>query len=771
MTAPVAPTPPADPDRHDLFGLAPTVCEPKDLQRADARALAHRIGRGIPFARLVECRRGLTGDLVVMDVDVEAPQHTAYDIRLEERIGVWFEAAPAPPVEPAPPDAFALREDFPGDVPHVNQRTYSTPRSLCLYDVPFAEVRAGWTPARFVTLVRNWLRLTARGELHAADQPLEPLMLAPGGIILPNILRAQDAVFGVVHRGEFRGLPMLVAVPPAEVPETERRWVVACVRAAPRTHGVIHRTPITLADLHAMLAPEDDVRGHIAAVVRQWRAEGRDLNAQVAIVLLVPFRRQEGTAPEIEQPWAFLTVDSVAAVGESLGLWERGPHGLGTIIGGIGGDGGASIKLLALNAYFQQRREDSARYNGRRGADERHFVAIGAGALGSQVLDALGRAAFGRWTVVDGDVLLPHNLARHALTENAVGWEKARGVAVGVLQAVTEDGNVHDSLVADVLAPGEQREALDRAYTNAAAIIDMSASVAVARALAREVTAPARRASLFLNPTGTDLMLLAESADRAVRLDGLEMQYYRAVAHDPALAGTLRGAVARERYGRSCRDVSTQIPQARIAALAGIGAQAVERMVDDELAAIRVWRFDETTLAVQAIEVPLHATAEAMVGDWHVVTDAGLLVTLRELRSSKLPNETGGVLLGSVDVARRVVYIVDTIPSPPDSREWPTLYIRGAAGLAAGVEQVETATAGQLHYIGEWHSHPAGCPPLPSSDDLQVFAWITTALDADDLPAVMMIVGDNAVAAFVGSIEPGRAPALLGLAEPPLRDE
>ena len=444
---------------------------------------------------------------------------------------------------------------------------------------------------------------------------------------------------------------------------------------------------------------------------------------------------------------------------------------MGAIIGGSGGDGGASIKLLPLNAYFQQRREDSARYNGRRGADDRPFVAIGAGALGSQVLDALGRAAFGRWTVVDGDVLLPHNLARHALTENAVGWEKARGVTVALLQSVTEDGHVHDYLIANVLAPDEQRDALDRAYTKAAAILDMSASVAVARALARDVSAPTRRASLFLNPTGTDLVLLAESADRAVRLDALEMQYYRAITQDSALAGTLHGAVARERYGRSCRDVSAQLPQARIAALAGIGVQAVERMADDDRPAIRVWRFDEVTLAVRSVEVPVHATADVRVGDWHVVTDAGLLAKLRTLRASKLPNETGGVLLGSVDVARRVVYIVDTIPSPPDSREWPTLYIRGAAGLAAGVEKVEQATAGQLHYIGEWHSHPKGCPPLPSRDDLQVFAWITTALDADDLPAVMMIVGDDAVATFVGSIESGRAPALLDLTEPAPHDE
>ena len=40
----------------------------------------------------------------------------------------------------------------------------------------------------------------------------------------------------------------------------------------------------------------------------------------------------------------------------------------------------------------------------------------------------------------------------------------------------------------------------------------------------------------------------------------------------------------------------------------------------------------------------------------------------------------GGVLIGVYDLQRQVVYVVDTIPSPPDSAEWPTLYIGGCEG-------------------------------------------------------------------------------------------
>jgi Prokaryotic E2 family A/Prokaryotic homologs of the JAB domain len=752
------------PPRLDLFALAPIVCEPDALVRDDARALAHRLARGVPFARLVECRRGAVGDLVIMDVEVEVPKRTDHDIHLEERIGVYFETPPAPPDELAPPEAFALRDDFPRDVPHVNLRPFEHPRSLCLYDTPFAELRSSWTPARFVTLVREWLRLTARGELHAADQPLEPLMMGScGWIILPNELRHEDAAFGLEARGQIGDKLALVAVPLTEVSQAKRRFVAVCIRASPRTHGVIRRSPATLADLHDLLAPEDDVRGRVAAVVRKWKEEGVPLDAQVAIVLLIPMRRAEGAEPEVDQPWAFLTSLSVEKVGQSLGLWERSAeHGLATMVGGTSaGDGGAAVQLVPLHAYFQHRRKDGARYNGRTNVDERRFVAVGAGALGSQVLDCVARAAFGRWTVVDRDVFLPHNVARHELGNAVVGVEKACGVALGVMQEAAADPNVHNWITVDALAPGNGRAELEQAFEAATAIVDMSASIAVARVLARDVTAIGRRISLFLNPTGTDLVLLAESVDRAVRLDALEMQYYRAVARDSALAGTLRGAVARERYGRSCRDVSTQLPHARVKTLAGIGALALERVVNASTAAIRVWRLDEATHGINAVDVPPYHTIDKAISEWRVVTDHALLARLRELREAKLPNETGGVLLGSVDIARRVVYVADTIPSPPDSKEWPTLYIRGAAGLSNEVERIHEATAGQLYYVGEWHSHPRGYPPLPSVDDLQVFEWITEALDADDHPAVMMIVGEGGCAVFVDSILPNQQPTIL----------
>ena len=63
--------------------------------------------------------------------------------------------------------------------------------------------------------------------------------------------------------------------------------------------------------------------------------------------------------------------------------------------------------------------------------EEPRVVLVGAGALGSQIHGNLSRMGWGRWTVVDRDTLLPHNVARHRLGEHVVGVSKVRAIMPG----------------------------------------------------------------------------------------------------------------------------------------------------------------------------------------------------------------------------------------------------------------------------------------------------------------------------------------------------
>src|SRR5690606_3608790 len=126
------------------------------------------------------------------------------------------------------------------------------------------------------------------------------------------------------------------------------------------------------------------------------------------------------------------------------------------------------------------------------------------GAIGSSVAEALVReGAFDGWSIIDDDTLLPHNLARHTLSNVDVSHPKS--VAVGLrLKGLRPDTDVQVFDENFLTTEGQKaREALDAASV----IIDASASVAVGRSLS-DRPGSARRMSIFFNPTGTAAVML-----------------------------------------------------------------------------------------------------------------------------------------------------------------------------------------------------------------------------------------------------------------------
>ena len=389
--------------------------------------------------------------------------------------------------------------------------------------------------------VIGWLQ--QRGELHQDDQPLEPLLLHRGTrLILPadfyDGLSEENPVhlelFTASRSPECQTLIALRTVPEAKA--VGLKFVGTILIASPQTHGLIRRTPTNLAELHSFLLTGNiDLIGKLRERLLSWTVRRSLLDARLAIIVALPVARTPGGDAEKWETWAFATLRTVREVGSDIGLW--GPHGkeIGLLIGGDETARGNSIPIDLLSPSLAFSRTRAAAANGvPPNADK--VVAVGAGALGSQVVTTLFRSGFGDWTIVDEDDLLPHNLARHTLHGEYVGIPKAHGLAhfLGEVYEGSAKG-----IAADVLAPGENAEALNQAYADAIVILDISASVPVARHLALNVTSPARRISVFLNPQGTDLVVLAEDKQRTLTLDVLEAQYYRAVDADPAPSGIL----------------------------------------------------------------------------------------------------------------------------------------------------------------------------------------------------------------------------------------
>ncbi|MBS1769714.1 MAG: ThiF family adenylyltransferase [Acidobacteria bacterium] len=724
----------------DLELGGPTLTgEQLKLQRAQ-RFHAYCASGKHPYVTLVGCQGtpklielGTNTEVVIVDIEAQLPLKREVDLRRVERFAIIFQDH-----DHFPPHVLSLRSDFP-EVVHLNPVSWVLPRSLCLSDIPWHQRRLNWTPHGMVESLRGWLSRTARGDNHQPEQTLEPPFLVdPVHLILPStffsspppaptllqLLRLDDQVW---------------MLPPADGAQVNEEVVCLCLPVHEQTHGMIQRTPATLQDLAVSLLG----RGYnlFATLRPQFQGWNEPSWHHKRLLLLLPFKlkRSANAAAESFTVWAVLTAQSIGDIGVAIGAWAKCEHGYGAVLTGTSLPPEPRIGIQILITHLRLDPDRAALCNGAE-RDRRRFLGIGAGALGSQVIDLLVRSGFGSWTIVDNDRLFPHNLARHALHDRHIGQQKSVALAnelSGFMGNTAIPAVVRDILHSDVV-PG-----YEELLAQQDVIVDLSASVAVARHIATIATSPARRMSFFLNPTGASSVLLFEDAERTIPLDVLELQYYRALLYHPLLRDHLSAPSKQVAFAHSCRDKSFQIANDLVTLHAGIGANAIRKASLSSNARIRIWEANEETRETRMVEVEPVPCQTATVNGWALVVDEFVLGRMAAMRKDRLPNETGGVLLGGWDTLHNRLYIVDVIGSPADSDEWPTGYLRGVAGLKEGVEEVSGITDGQLGYVGEWHSHPRGASSNASDDDAKVFTWLAEQRSRDGYPPVMAIFGER----------------------------
>ena len=78
------------------------------------------------------------------------------------------------------------RDEFP-DTEHQQLVPEGHPAVICIDDRPWAEALLTWTPTELIERILTWFRRAARGELHDARQPLDPVLLgSPLSLIIPR---------------------------------------------------------------------------------------------------------------------------------------------------------------------------------------------------------------------------------------------------------------------------------------------------------------------------------------------------------------------------------------------------------------------------------------------------------------------------------------------------------------------------------------------------------------------------------------------------------
>lgn len=736
------------------FQASGDLIDSEKLTLPKSRQLAKFLLSGVhPNARFLEARSSAGAgqfETIVFEVDVEVGQAPLRDISPVERIAVTFSKS-----DGHWPEVLALRQDFPRDLPHLFPRLESEPCSLCLYEDSYEELKLRWTAVKVVERIRFWLRESSRASLHGPDQPLEPLFVGCfESLVLPTDMftgdgSAPEQLSVQCYEQGSQSSVYIAAHGSANANVGE--FVATVFVGEPRVQRGMRFAPANLLALNeaANMAGVDVIDG-LRRRLMEWKHDARLLKSRLIIVVAFPKIRQTGSVVEASDIWAFGTHQPVAQLGEMLMLWQVVGSGQ---VGGLVGvtfdvKSAVSISLTPLNPQFALSRARAAAANGL-APDTRRITAVGIGALGSQIIGTLVRAGYGQWKFIDEDMFLPHNAARHELPHSAVGRTKVTALTQWV-NAILAEPVAEVGITANLLDPGDKREAVANALQGAEVIADFSASQAVARYLARDFDGSVRCVSAFMNPSGTDLIVLAEDSSRKTRLDAVEMQYYRMLLEEAELSEHFRPPEGQVRIARSCRDVSAVLPGDVVSHHAAIASRGLRMALSQTRGTIYVWRTDQE-FNTRLFQHSPADTIEGTVGQMRLITDKLFLSAIRAERRRKLPRETGGVLLGSWDLQRGIVYVVAMIPSPDDSEERPTSYIRGCRGLESAVSDAMAKTGGQLQYLGEWHSHPDGHSAEPSEDDCKLFDWVREYTTQDGYPPVMFIVGEKESRWLVGA--------------------
>lgn len=661
-----------------------------------------------------------------------------------------------------PHEVRALRTDFPATA-HQNGVFDGGPGSLCLYFEPWSAVERTWTPEKHLQRILWWLRETAAGTLHRSDQPLERLyFVSPYQIVLPadfnermarrteilHLASARSRDKGTVLRGEFGPRP--------ENKNRDDFGLDVLVVAAPPVYSTrVERYPADLGTLHDQLAARHSTLlvPLQEAAKQAMSASGmplRDPAAKHTLLLLqVPVMRADGKGPERIDVSGFLVRGApLSRLGLAVGAFFDGRDGKAYNLlkftpdatGDKHPDDWRSLPVEPVDVKVAYSAADVRRASGVHnvGADFLGVLA-GVGALGSSMAEIWSREAWGRWTYVDDDTLLPHNLVRHTGKDLQIGWAKVDAVAQ--MAALNWPSSLKPGAVYAKVSDSENPD-VQRVVSEASLFVDATTTLEVPRDLSDRDDVP-RMVSTFMTPSGRSAVLLFEDEARSARLACLEAQYYRAMLNSSWGAEHLAGHLGSYWVGAGCRDLSGVLPQELVQLHGATLARQVRLLAAQPEPQIRVWTMDEESGAVRVDVVTLDAPVERKVGKWRVVSDEGLTRKIHQLRDQSLPNETGGVILGYVDQKRDAIHLVDVLPAPTDSDANRTGFTRGAAGLPEAIEEAAARTANIVGYLGEWHSHPRHASAAPSATDQTLLGYLADALALDGMPALMLIVADG----------------------------
>lgn len=701
-------------------------------------------------------------DTVVVDCcNGQVPNRNRIGIKNRERLALFYNHKSKDPYE-----VRALRKDFPITL-HQNHLPDEQSASLCIYFEPWSVVERTWTPQLFLKRILWWLKETACGTLHRDDQPLEQLYFrSPIEFVLPvdfdehiknrdlkysiqNIEKPKEGI--VVIRGFFQKIE--------NIDNQVTGFECIAISPPPVLHAPINKFPRTLGELHEQFVVRgsdifNELNDGLKRGVSSKGIKSSSISTSTLLILSVDVKRDEESKPEKTEKKGFVIYNTTyTKLGEACGALLRGDDGkyyIDSLIGDktVTRNTWKTLSIEPIEIIPSVTRPFARKSSGIE-EDDSDFkgVLAGVGSLGSALADIWSKEAWGHWIYVDDDYIKPHNVIRHIARDSNIGMDK-----VHVVNLYTSSNYYSDNMKSNIIAEKANDFSISQVNSvldNSSLFIDATTTLDVPRDIALKDSAP-RAASVFLTPSGKSSVLLLEDKKRTIRLDSLEVQYYRALIEKAWGQNHLSGHKGHIWVGAGCRDVSMVISQELILLHAATLARQTRLALNQSKATIKVWESIGDTGAIDCHTIPVYPIRNCTIENWKVNWDERIYLKIIALRKQNLPCETGGIIVGYIDQKQKKINLVDILEAPIDSEASSKGFIRGSNGIIAKLDEIANKTANIVGYIGEWHSHPRRSSAFPSSLDFCLLQYLSRKLAEEGNPALMVIAGDHDLSICIG---------------------
>ena len=662
-----------------------------------------------------------------------------------------------------------LRQDFPITI-HQNHVLEGEPPSLCLYMENWKVVERTWTQESFLQRILWWLRSTADGTIHGDDQPIEQLFFdSPISIQLPP--DHDEKSTNPDYRLLFSSIQpektncMTLRGQYIHHSEVDHGKTPTCIpislMLSPIENGPVEQYPTSLGSLQDLVESRGaDLLTPLKSIIQERAAEGglsESASSETRFILVIVAipRTRNGEVEKVEL-LGFTIKAGLGELGESLGTLYKSLTGdekwyVDTQINGANTPESTSWRTLQLDLVRVKpfpTQQDIRRYSGLDAQDAGpKGIIAGAGALGSTMAQLWIREAWGQWRFADSDIVEAHNIVRHIATHDAIGWPKAQ-----VVRLITNNTYEYSVAAADQDYIGsitDDDAGLQSIINDAEILVDVTTTLYVPRDLADREDIP-RVVSVFFTPSGSASVMLLEDQQRQIRSNQLEAQYYRAILCSEWGRSHLDGQQSQFWVGAGCRDVSVALSYEIVQLHGATLARQVRKAVANEQAKICIWSYDEDTGGISPYNIPVTSSRSTQIDSWTVIWDLGFEKTMQAERRTRLPNETGGMLLGIVDHKTKTITLVAWTLEPLGSIATPGTFVRGTEGQAELINECQRRTAGIVSYVGEWHSHPLRHSAKPSADDKKQLASITDEFAISSTTPMMMIVAAYSIGVCLG---------------------